>query len=210
MHCCFQQRKLSQFYLSEKIPLNNRKRALYCLCAMRSPQFMSERFLVLNVCNLLTSSKCAGSGRANAEIGNWKNFFISAPAGCRRIFVAGSSIASGASAAAADASGRGHTGPGVGGGDRPSGGGGASGAFEIRRLTALSGIPRANLPAGSKLSTRNWRVALHHFCSSSVYADAPTHGGRHYSSKFMGCLKQAIHPACSASLVCGNLSGSSG
>ena len=82
MHCCFQQRKLSQFYSSEKTPLNNRKRALYCLCAMGSPQFMSERFLVLNVCSLLTSSKCSGSGRANAEIGNWKNFFT---AGCAEL-----------------------------------------------------------------------------------------------------------------------------
>ena len=82
MRCCFQERKLSQFYSSEKTPLNNRKRALYCLCAMGSPQFMSERFLVLNVCNLLTSSKCSGSGRANAEIGNWKNFFT---AGCAEL-----------------------------------------------------------------------------------------------------------------------------
>ncbi len=50
----------------------------------------------------------------------------SARAGCRRILVAGSSIAS--SAAAAAASGQGHTGPGVGSGDRPDGDGAASSA----------------------------------------------------------------------------------
>jgi hypothetical protein len=37
-----------------------------------------------------------------------------------------------------------------------------------------------------------------------------THGGRRNSSKFMGCLKVAIHPACTASFISGYLTGSSG
>ncbi len=78
------------------------------------------------------------------------------------------------------------------------------------REMAVSGMPRDRRPAASKLSARNVMMAAHHCCSSSLYASAPTHGGRRNSSKFMRCLKTAIHPACSASFTCGYLRGSSG
>ncbi len=52
-------------------------------------------------------------------------------------------------------------------------------------------------------------IALHHRCSSSVYARSQTHSGRCNSLKFMGCLKAVIQPACSVSLSCGQLRGSS-
>lgn len=67
-------------------------------------------------------------------------------------------------------------------------------------------------PSCRRLSTRNWMVAAHHCCSSSSYAPSLTHGGRSNSSKFkfMGCLKTAIHPACSAHFTWEYLRGSSG
>ena len=67
------------------------------------------------------------------------------------------------------------------------------------RGTALSGIPRNGRPATSKVETKYSMGPLHHICSSSVYQLSPKHGGRCNSSKFMGCLKAAIQPTCTAS-----------
>ena len=109
--------------------------------------------------------------------------------------------------------------PPCGGGGGGGGGGGPRPALPAAavaqrcaalRGNALSGIPRKGRPATSKVETKYSMGPLHHICSSSVYELAPKHGGRCNSSKFMGCLKAAIHPTCTASLSCSYLSGSSG